>query len=200
MKKSLYIAICIVCSILLLGKEANSNPYEEYFRHFINGKEVRSSYSDALKSKPINGLSERALDIHLKALTVYKSPTNEAAKINYLKSFPIDFNLFLEVFHSPKFDQLYDGHIYIHLFRLLADEHPKLAAPTLLALAKDACFDADAPNYLRETLIEFKLHHSKLYETQFQKLSESEKTNVDLYLKASFHPHSNLKRIGLCSF
>ncbi len=106
MKKTLYITICIVCSILLLGKEGNSNPYEGYFRHFIDGKEVRSSYSNALESKSINGLSEIALDIHLKALSVYKNPTNETAKIVYLKLFPTDFDLFLEVFHSPNSDQL----------------------------------------------------------------------------------------------
>ena len=146
------------------------------------------------------GLSERALDIHKKALSVYQSPDDENVKISYLKAFPIKFDEFLAIFHPPKFNQLYDGAIYIHLFRLLTDEYPKLAAPSLFALVKDACFDADAPSYLRATLRDFNLKYSELYNSEFEKLSEHEKNNVDLYLKASFHPRSDDERKVLCSF
>jgi len=104
--------------------------------------------------------------------------------------------LFIEIFHPKRFDQLYDGFIYINLLDKLADEYPDVVGEIYLKLASEACLDADAPNYLRHNLIAFENKHARLYKKYYETLTPEKRNNVENFKRASLHDGGK----GVCNF
>ena len=139
-----------------------------------------------------------ALAIHTKAQAVIAEPNNHALHLEFIDTFPDNFNVFLKIFNAPEFDQLYsDSYVYIELLGELASEHPEEAAPKIVKLAGNGCFTADAPNYFRKLVREFMARNEALFDAEYEKLSGTEQETFTAYLNASFHPH-NGPRTGFC--
>jgi hypothetical protein len=154
---------------------------------FENGKKVTKTYQQLLREESLEGLSPLSKLVHEQALEVFNQPNSSEFKKLYLASFPKSFTDFLEIFHPKKFDQLYDGHIYIHLVDSLASEYPDLAGDIYLKLASEACLDADAPNYLRHSLVAFEQQYPYVYKKYYVGLNPEQQRNIELFKSASLH-------------
>ncbi|PKN19965.1 MAG: hypothetical protein CVU71_06270 [Deltaproteobacteria bacterium HGW-Deltaproteobacteria-6] len=127
---------------------------------------------------------------------IFDNPNSSELKKLYLAGFPRSFESFIKIIHPKKFDQLYDGFIYINLADKLADEYPDVVGGIYLKLASEACLDADAPNYLRQNLIDFERKHARLYKQYYETLTPEKQSNVENFKRASLHDGGK----GMCNF
>jgi len=176
----------LIILFLFFSIVSYGNSYEG---EMTNNEHGTRTFSQILIEMPLTGLSKESLEGNKKAVMVYKNHTSGVLKKEYINIFPSKFSAFISIFQPNDYGQLYDGYIYINLFNQLSLEFPDLAAPKYLSLASEACFDADAPNYLREGLRKFK--ELQQYSREFSKLKNPQKQNVNLFLNASCHPHDN---------
>lgn len=89
------------------------------------------------------------------------SPEDSGAQERYLKTFPHDYREFLNLFDLNH--ELYDGRDFIDAFSLTGNDHSAELGALLVGLAKDAHYDADAPNSLQQVMAVYAGHHPKTF-------------------------------------
>jgi 5'-deoxynucleotidase YfbR-like HD superfamily hydrolase len=64
----------------------------------------------------------------------------------------------------------------------LVNEYPEKAVHLLLSLSKDAKYDADAPNYLQNTLTDFIINHYATFVEPFKKMQRQDQENISTFV------------------
>ena len=165
------------------AEETLKNRYDDYLWHFVNSKEVRTTYYRLLLETETTKLSDISKQQHRNTLDVYENPDDEKLKHKFISEFPRDFKTFLSIFHRNDFSELYrNSHIYLDLLKHLSSEYPDKVVYLLFGLSKDAKWDADAPSYLQDILTEYIIKHFDLFITPFKKLPIKEQKNISVFL------------------
>ncbi|WP_416768232.1 hypothetical protein ACM66T_07510 [Sulfurimonas sp. ST-25] len=177
----------ILSFLVLVSMNLWANPYEGFHWTFIDGKSTKVKYSTVVLETDTRRLIPVAKALHKAAVDIYSGEPSQTQEESYLAAFPKKFKVFLDVLHPKGLDQLYDGHIYIHILSKLSEKYPERVGEIFLSLSSEACLDADAPNHLRHELELFHKNHSRIYDDLYSKLSKKEKANLHLFLNASLH-------------
>lgn len=90
-----------------------------------------------------------------------KAPTDLNAQEHYVRAFPKDYKTFEDLFEPGK--ELYDGHEFILTLPVIAKHHENEVGSLLVGLAKDARYDADAPEYLQHATATFAAQYTKAF-------------------------------------
>ena len=184
----LILGSAVALSAVPSGCKDEQSQYDYNFAKYVDGRSVEVGAADNLVGRSVDDLSVRALEIHQKAIAVFMASDNESLKVSYISAFPDSFDEFLTIFHPSDFAELYSGsYTYLHLYHQLGLEYPRIAVPKYLSLAKNSCFDADAPNQFRENLRDIRERFPELYQTSINELSEQEKRRIELLDQASIH-------------
>ena len=109
-----------------------------------------------------------------------KEPDDPDVQERYLKAFPQDYKSFLALFDLDR--ELYDGHEFIVVLPSLARNHEAEAGHLVVQLSKDAHWDADAPNYLKEATVAYGDEHTKIFAALLQQLPIAERANLISFL------------------
>lgn len=154
----------------------------------VPGQLTKNQFRDQLVRKPTDGLGARSLEIHRSAVAVLLDADDDALKQDYLSAFPESFEEFLQLFNPRDFSELYaDSYIYLDLFHRLSLEFPELAVPKYLSLARDACFDVDAPSQFYENLVKIRERFPDRYATAAKALTEDQLRRIELLGEVSVH-------------
>ena len=113
------------------------------------------------------------------------APEDKQTQLNYLAAFPKDFADFLALFHHQELSPLADGHQQILLYQQVILAQPQAGVAGLLQLCSQACIDADAPNYLQQTLQQFIAQQPLLYQQQLQRLTPAQRQHIAAFAKAT---------------
>jgi hypothetical protein len=84
------------------------------------------------------------------------NPTSKEFQINYIISFPKNWNTFLSVFQPEDFSQLYNNYTkYIGVLDSLIQFYPEQIGKILINLASEAKWEADATGEIQHLLARF---------------------------------------------
>jgi hypothetical protein len=103
---------------------------------------------------------------------------NPKLQINYVEAFPSDTGIFLKIFASPKFDQLYDGFQYIFLFEQCGRLFPKEVIGKCIDIGKNLRWDADAVGYLQRISINLATRNIPEFVAKYNSLSEKKRDDL----------------------
>ena len=92
-------------------------------------------------------LSSRARELTQALAALRTSSEDSGAQERYMKTFPHDYREFLNLFDLNY--ELYDGRDFMDALSLTGKDHSAELGALLVGLAKDAHYDADAPNSLQ---------------------------------------------------
>jgi hypothetical protein len=132
-----------------------------------------ASMTTTAQQKPLSPEAQRLSDA---LAELQKKPGDSVAQEQYLKAFPHDYKSFLALFDLGR--ELYDGHEFIFVLSPLAKDHEVELGRLLIQLSKDAKWDADAPNYLRNETVVYGVQHTKTFATLLQQLQPAERANL----------------------
>jgi hypothetical protein len=180
---SIIIFLFLILCNDIYAQEQLKNRYDDYLWHFVNSKEVRTTYYRLLLETDTKTLSDLSKRQHRNTLDVYENPDDEELKLKFITEFPKDFKTFLSIFHRNDLRELYDNsHIYLGLLKHLSDEYPDKVVYLLFGLSRDAKWDADATGDLQGILTEYIINHFELFITPFKKLPIREQKNISVFL------------------
>jgi hypothetical protein len=111
-------------------------------------------------------------------LAILRSPEEGSLRTKFIKDFPKTFAHFSQVFNPANSKELYDGHVFLEMFRVILKERPRETVGVLLGLSKDAKYDADAPGYLQRIMADFICNNYDVFIEAFRKLTNAEQKNV----------------------
>lgn len=101
-------------------------------------------------------LIPEAKEIKLAFENLEKNPQSSTYQETYFNVFPDKADLFRKVFASPKFDQLYDGHLYIFQLNDLSQKYPEKIGSKLIGLCVGLKkWEVDAVGYIQNVTMEF---------------------------------------------
>ena len=128
-------------------------------------------------------------------MALQRKPDDPATQERYLKIFPHDFASFMNLFG---FDHpLYDGAQYILALSPLGKTHPMEVGKLLIALAKDAHHEADAPNFLQQVTAAYAAQHTKMFAQLLKGLTPQKQTQLITFLAGAenFHAYPEYEEI-----
>ncbi len=183
--------IVLLIFILFFMNFANSEKYNGEDSVLNLSKHYGVEYLNSIKNSTTSGLSGNGVLIRKYAIEIISNPSNIDAQIAYLNTFPSSYLKFTELFQSHdkiKGTSLVDlNYIYVDLLERISYKFPKKGALIYVEISKNACFSADLLNYFRSGLEEFIRHYNKQFEKEKNKLSASEKHNINDFLKAKLY-------------
>ena len=138
-------------------------------------------------------LIPEAREVKIAFENLEKNPESSFYQEKYINVFPDNAVLFKKVFASPKFDQLYDGHLYIFKLNELSQKYPDKIGYKLINLCVGLKeWDADAVGYIQHTTIEFANTRYTDFIPLAKKLSQKDLSTLIKFL-ADVENHSAYK-------
>jgi hypothetical protein len=114
-----------------------------------------------------NNLIPKAQKIKAAYEDLLNDPENLELQLRYINDFPENADIFKQVFHSPKFDQLYsDSYIYIEKLSELSNTWPDIVGNKLITICIGLkSWDADAIGHIQHATMGFaNLHYANFIE------------------------------------
>lgn len=122
-----------------------------------------------------------------------KNPQSPIYQEKYINVFPDNAVLFKKIFDPAKFDQLYDGHLYIFKLNDLSHNFPDKIGQKLINLCVGLKkWDADAVGYIQIVTMEFANTNYQKFISLIKNLNQKELTTVIIFL-ADVEDHSDYK-------
>ena len=111
-----------------------------------------------------------------------KAPRDLSVQRAYLAAFPNNASEFMAVFMPADFGQLYDGHDYISALTSIGKALPEETMIKGLTIGAGAKWDADAPNYLQNILLDLAVANPKVFVSSLSSLDGPGQTNALTFL------------------
>lgn len=97
----------------------------------------------------------------------------------YVASFPATTEMFLNVFHTEKLDQLTVGsNKYLEAFQKCAARFPKKVIHKCVDIGKNLVWDADAVGQLRQISVALAIKHAKSFIDKYEMLDDREQEKL----------------------
>jgi len=125
-------------------------------------------------------LSPKAENLVAALAQLQNTPDDSQAQQRYLAAFPNTYTDFLDLFGFNH--ELYDGHEYIEVLSRLAKNNEMTVGRLLVALSKDAHYEADATSSLQQATAIYAADHTRHFLDLLQQLSEPEQRNLITFL------------------
>lgn len=156
MYRALAVAIMVMASIaLVLGESLSTYARQEH-------------------------LSPRARKLTQALVALRNSPRDTAVQQTYLRAFPHNYKDFLALFEVGH--ELYDGHDFIEPLSSVGKQHPLELGELLVALSKDAHYEADAPSSLQQTTATYAIEHSRTFVALLKQLPPAKQRQLITFL------------------
>ena len=118
-----------------------------------------------------------------------KQPKSSAQQQAFINAFPTTKKVFLAVFYSNDFGQLYDGHEYFVALDEISISYPNQVIQLCVGLGKTHPQGSDAISYLHETSIKLALAYPQLFASKVAYLTTAERLEL-------FHFLADVEGIG----